>query len=163
MLFRSRKLWLQPFFEALLATLSPVTQRARCKVLLTCPSDLALVTEPGSLGQVISNLVVNATLHAFEGRTERELRIEVSRMEQRVLVRVADNGCGMSAEASARVFSPFFTTRRASGGSGLGLFSARRVTQEVLAGHIDLLSTNGQGTAFLISLPWLEQPPPGRG
>ena len=158
-----RKLWLQPFFEALLATLSPVTQRARCKVLLTCPSDLALVTEPGSLGQVISNLVVNATLHAFEGRTERELRIEVSRMEQRVLVRVADNGCGMSAEASARVFSPFFTTRRASGGSGLGLFSARRVTQEVLAGHIDLLSTNGQGTAFLISLPWLEQPPPGRG
>lgn len=157
-----RKLWLLPFFEALLATLSPITHRARCTVRLTCPSDLALFTEPGSLGQVVSNLVVNATLHAFEGRTERELRIEVSRQDQQVLVRVADNGCGMSAEASARAFSPFFTTRRASGGSGLGLFSARRVTQEVLGGDIELQSTSAQGTAFLISLPWLERPPAGR-
>lgn len=157
-----RKLWLLPFFEALMATLSPITHRARCTVRLTCPSDLALFTEPGSLGQVVSNLVVNATLHAFEGRSERELRIEVSRQDQRVLVRVADNGCGMSAEASARAFSPFFTTRRASGGSGLGLFSARRVTQEVLAGDIELQSTSAQGTAFLICLPWLERPPAGR-
>lgn len=157
-----QKLWLLPFFDALLATLSPITHRARCTVRLTCPSDLALFTEPGSLGQVVSNLVVNATLHAFEGRTERELRIEVSRQGQQVLVRVADNGCGMSAEASARVFSPFFTTRRAAGGSGLGLFSARRVTQEVLGGDIELQSSSAQGTAFQISLPWLERPPAGR-
>ncbi len=106
-----------------------------------------------SLGQVITNLVVNATLHAFEGQSDRVLNIEAMRVEQRVVIRVADNGAGMSPEAIMRAFTPFFTTRRASGGSGLGLFSARRVVENVLGGTIEMQSTPGMGTEFTISLP----------
>ncbi len=153
-----RKLALLPWFESLLMTLSPVTHRAQCVVRLTCPSDLATYTEPGSLGQAITNLVVNATVHAFEGRSDRELRIEISRVERQIVIRVSDNGTGMSAEASARVFSPFFTTRRESGGSGLGLFSARRVVEEVLGGKITMQTTPGEGTTFEITLPYLDRP-----
>jgi len=154
-----RKLWLPPFFESLLATLSPITHRAHCTVRVTCPSDLALFTEPGSLGQVITNLVVNATVHAFEGLAVRELHIEASLQAQQVVIRVADNGNGMPSEAAARAFTPFFTTRRAAGGSGLGLFSARRVTEEVLNGTLEMASTPGQGTVFRINLPFLDRPP----
>ncbi|MEN9779618.1 MAG: hypothetical protein RL014_766 [Pseudomonadota bacterium] len=154
-----RKVGLQPLFDSLLVTLSPITHRARCAVHVTCPSDLSIYTEPGSLGQVITNLVVNATLHAFEGRDSRELRIEASVVAGQVVIRVADNGNGMNAEAAARAFTPFFTTQRASGGSGLGLFSARRVVEDVLGGSIVMRNQPGQGVTFEITLPLHDQPP----
>jgi signal transduction histidine kinase len=102
---------------------------------------------------VLTNLVVNATLHAFEGRTQRELHIEASQLTNAVSICVADNGNGMTSEAIAHVFEPFFTTRRDSGGSGLGLFSARRVVENVLGGSIDMHSVRGEGTKFQILLP----------
>lgn len=154
-----RKVTLLPLLEALLVTLSPITHRARCSVRLTCPIDLATYTEPGSLGQVLTNLVVNATVHAFDGREDREVRIEVSRVERQIEIRIADNGNGMGAEAVSRAFTPFYTTRRETGGSGLGLFSARRVVEEVLGGTIAMQSTLGVGTAFLIVLPIADTPP----
>ena len=153
-----RQVGMLPLFESLLVTLSPITHRARCEVRLTCPADLMLYTEPGSLGQALTNLVVNAAVHAFGGRSERELRIEATRQERQVVIRLSDNGNGMSPEATARAFSPFFTTRRAAGGSGLGLFSARRVVEDVLGGSIELRSEPGKGTAFRIVLPVLESP-----
>lgn len=154
-----RKVQLLSLFDTLLVTLSPITHRARCAVRLTCPSDLTTYIEPGSLGQVITNLVVNATVHAFEGRDDRELRIEVSRVERQIEIRVSDNGNGMSAEALARVFTPFHTTRRESGGSGLGLYSARRVVEEILGGSISIHSAAGHGTVFQILLPLMDRPP----
>ena len=72
---------------------------------------------------------------------------------QRLLIEVADNGIGMSQEALAKAFTPFFTTNRGSGGSGLGLFSSRRVVEEVLGGRITVTSQTGQGTQFQILLP----------
>lgn len=159
----SRKEWqkvnLLSMLNSLLLTLSPITRRSGCVVKVTCPTDLTFYSEPGSLGQVITNLVVNATLHAFEGQTQRLLNIEATRIEQRVVIRVADNGAGMSPEAITRAFTPFFTTRRTSGGSGLGLFSARRVVENVLDGSIEMHSKPGVGTEFLISLPIFERPP----
>lgn len=159
----SRKEWqkinLLSMLNSLLLTLSPITRRSGCVAKVTCPTDLTFYSEPGSLGQVITNLVVNATLHAFEGQTQRLLNIEATRIEQRVVIRVADNGAGMSPEAITRAFTPFFTTRRAFGGSGLGLFSARRVVENVLGGSIEMQSMPGTGTEFLISLPIFERPP----
>lgn len=154
-----RKIALQPLFESLLVTLSPITHRAGCTVRVTCPNDLTLYSEPGSLGQVLTNLVVNATLHAFEGRTHRELHIEATQRNKAVTIRVSDNGNGMNPEAIAHAFQPFFTTRRDSGGSGLGLFSARRVVEHVLGGTIDMHSAHGEGTSFQIVLPLLKRPP----
>ena len=149
---------LLPLLESLLVTLSPITQRARCEVRLSCPSTLKLYTEPGSLGQVLTNLVVNATVHAFEDQAERRLTLEASLSGGQLLLDVSDNGIGMNSEARTRAFTPFFTTKRASGGSGLGLFSARRVVEDVLGGTIELRTGVGEGTTFRITLPLKEQP-----
>jgi PAS domain S-box-containing protein len=151
-----RRVVLLPFFEELLVTLSPITHRESCNVRLTCPSNLTTYTEPGSLGQMVTNLVVNATVHAFDGRDHRELSIEVSQVGHTIEIRLSDNGNGMSAEALAKAFTPFYTTRRELGGSGLGLFSARRVVEEVLGGTIAVQSSRGAGTSFLIVLPLLD-------
>ena len=148
-----RPVRLHDLLESLALTLSPLMRRSRCQLRVNCPAALTLITNPGALARAISNLLVNATIHAFEGREERRVSIDVDADDQRVRILVADNGIGMSEEAAMRAFEPFFTTRRASGGSGLGLFSCRRTIEQMLDGRITLRTRPGYGTEFTIDLP----------
>ena len=144
---------LASLLESLVVTVSPLMKRASCRVDLNCPQGLKLFTEAGSISQAITNLLINATLHAFEGREDRRIAIEAHGDDQAIHLVVSDNGNGMSEEAAIKAFTPFFTTKRASGGSGLGLFSCRRVVEEVLGGKIRFESAAGAGTRFFITLP----------
>jgi PAS domain S-box-containing protein len=148
-----RRVDLKSFLDTMLVSVSPLMKRARCEVAVSCPEHLMLRTEPGSLGRALTNLLVNATIHAFEGRDERQVRIDVTPLEDGVRISCADNGVGMSEEAVTKAFTPFFTTRRGAGGSGLGLFSSRRTVEQVLGGKLTLESTLGAGTIFHIDLP----------
>jgi signal transduction histidine kinase len=99
---------------------------------------------------VISNLMDNARQHG--GPTVR-VRIEVQKdnASPNLLVRVIDDGKGISPANAARIFTPFFTTARETGGSGLGL----SIVKSLLAAHdgsIELLPSNS-GATFLLRLP----------
>lgn len=144
---------LRAFFDTLVVSLSPITKRAGCAVAIKCPSGLSIVTEPGSLSQVVMNLIVNATIHAFGPGPDRRIDIAAEENDQKVLVTIADNGIGMSDDVIAKVFTPFFTTKRSSGGSGLGLFSAKRTAESVLGGRLTFKSEVGKGTVFTLELP----------
>lgn len=148
-----RRIELKSFLESMLVSLSPLMRRARCAVALECPANVFVRTEPGSLGRALTNLIVNATIHAFEGRDDRRIRLAVEPAGDRIRITCADNGAGMSEEAVAKAFTPFFTTKRRSGGSGLGLFSSRRTVEQVLGGVISMESTLGHGTVFRIEIP----------
>ncbi len=148
-----RNVTVKPFLESLLLSVSPIMKRARCEVVLECPDGFNFYTEPGSLGRVITNLVVNASIHAFEGLEDRRVRVTVQPRSEGVLIEVADSGNGMSEEALSKAFTPFFTTSRGTGGSGLGLFSSRRIVEHVLGGRITFRSHAGQGSTFSIDLP----------
>lgn len=155
------KVDLRAFLDSLIVSVSPLLRRQHCQVELLCPAHLQVYTETGALTQVISNLLINATLHAFDGQADRQIRVAVTPDAAQLLIEVADNGKGMSEEAMNKAFSPFFTTRRHAGGSGLGLFSSRRAVEQVLGGRISVTSTPGHGTTFHIVLPL--KPPPVRG
>lgn len=144
---------LRSLLDSLLVSLSPVMKRTKCTVNLDCPAGLQLYTEPGSVSQALTNLMINATVHAFDNIDERRIDIRVTDVGDEVLITVADNGNGMSEEAAVKAFTPFFTTKRASGGSGLGLFSSRRVVEEVLGGRMTFDTHKGRGTVFMIHLP----------
>ena len=149
-----RKIQLKPFIESLMLSISPIMKRAQCEVTADCPNNLYFFTDPGSLSQVITNLVINSSLHAFEGIANRQVRVIIThREDQSIRIEVSDNGKGMSEEALTKAFSPFFTTNRSSGGSGLGLFSSRRIVEKVFGGQITLASHPGAGTTFYIDLP----------
>ncbi|MFP5514814.1 MAG: ATP-binding protein, partial [Alphaproteobacteria bacterium] len=64
-----------------------------------------------------------------------------------------DNGRGMSEEDCARVFEPFFTTRRGRGGSGLGLHIVHNLVVGVLKGSITVDSVLDRGTSFTLLFP----------
>jgi PAS domain S-box-containing protein len=141
------------FLDTLIVSVSPLIRRAGCEVRIACPEGLAQYTEPGALGRVLTNLLVNASIHAFEGRDERRVQLDVCILADTLRISCTDNGNGMTEEAMAKVFTPFFTTRRASGGSGLGLFSSRRTVETVLGGKLTMETRAGSGTAFHIDLP----------
>lgn len=70
-----------------------------------------------------------------------------------VLIRIADNGEGMSEDVKACLFDPFFTTKPVGKGTGLGLSISRQIVVEKHAGQLQCVSAPGEGTEFWIELP----------
>lgn len=117
--------------------------------------------EPAQLEQVVLNLVVNAQDAMPSGGTI-EIRVraepgEAGTVSPRVLIEVADDGPGMTAEVRARIFQPFFTTKAEGRGTGLGLALVERLVLEA-DGQIEIDTAPGRGTAFQIRLPAAAQP-----
>ena len=124
-------------------------------------SNTTLDVDPRRLRQVLTNLVENAIRHTDPGGriTVRPLRVDSST----VTIEVVDSGVGIPAEHLARIYDRFYrvdnSRNRSTGGSGLGL----AITKELVLAHggsIDVTSTVGVGTSFVISLP---VPPPTGG
>jgi signal transduction histidine kinase len=66
------------------------------------------------------------------------------------MLTIADNGIGMDSEERARIFSPYFTTKKS--GTGLGLYIAQKIIKDH-GGRIQIESQKGKGTAFTITFP----------
>ena len=91
-------------------------------VSVECEPDLAMNSYPGPYGQVLTNLVLNAAVHAFPDGAGGSVHIAAQASgRDKVEVVFSDDGCGMSPEVRRQVFDPFFTTRRDQGTTGLGL------------------------------------------
>ena len=71
----------------------------------------------------------------------------------RIEIRVRDNGVGIPDEVKAKIFNPFFTTKPAGEGTGLGLSLSHDVIVKQHGGRIEALSVPGEFTEFLITLP----------
>ena len=108
---------------------------------------------PGPFGQVITNLINNALLHAFDHREHGQMALSAHRVgENRVLVVFRDNGAGIAEEHRQRVFDPFFTTKLGQGGSGLGLSISYNIVTSLLGGQITM-DSGAEGTTFTLDLP----------
>lgn len=105
--------------------------------------------DAAALNQVWLNLLDNA-LHAV-GKTGT-IRISTERVQDELVITVADSGPGIAPEHLGRIFEPFFSTRPAGEGSGLGLALSRRIVVQH-RGTIIVSSEAGKGTKFAVSLP----------
>jgi two-component system, NtrC family, sensor kinase len=99
------------------------------------------------LREAILNLIINAIQSMPEGG---KLAIFTDTADNAVRVKIVDTGMGMSKEAQANLFTPFFTTK--SRGLGLGLCITKAIIQEH-SGSIQVFSEIGQGTTFIVNLP----------
>ena len=135
------------------ATLQPACQRGGHRLQLDCLGEAELEGFPGTLFQIVASLAGNALAHAFEEGGGGTLRVRIDASGDPVELLVEDDGRGMPAEVAARAFDPFFTTRRGSGASGLGLHIVHSLVTRVLGGSIELDSTPGRGSRFRIRFP----------
>jgi signal transduction histidine kinase len=111
------------------------------------------------LGQVLTNLVLNAVEAMVPGASGNELRVVVRSVDGRARIEVQDTGAGIAPEVLPHLFEAFFTTRSETGGTGLGLALSKRIIEEHL-GTLSVRSTPGVGTVFTIDLPLLVESPP---
>ena len=122
---------------------------------------------PGELNQVFLNILSNA-IEAFEMmndcskenllpaiaiRTSLLDSSEEEQKSQKIVIRIADNGPGMTEEVKARLFDPFFTTKPVGQGTGLGLSISYQIVVEHHHGVLTCSSALGQGAEFYIEIP----------
>ncbi|WP_448190264.1 sensor histidine kinase [Azospirillum sp. sgz301742] len=137
-----------------LFTLSPAWKRSGHRVEVECPPGIAVDGYPGALSQALSNLVMNALVHAYpEGRIGT-LRIAATAPDYATVELVfEDDGRGIPAADLEHVFEPFFTTRRSAGSTGLGLHIVHNLVTGALGGTIAVTSRPNAGTRFTIRFP----------
>jgi predicted ATPase/signal transduction histidine kinase/tRNA A-37 threonylcarbamoyl transferase component Bud32 len=119
----------------------------------------------GQLNQVFMNLLANA-IECFEesnqGRTYAEIEAlpntiaiitQVSEDSNSVVIKIKDNGQGMSSEVKSKIFDHLFTTKGVGKGTGLGLSISRQIVEETHGGKLTCESVLGEGSEFAIALP----------
>lgn len=150
----AREIALSSYIHEVLTSLKPKLRGTQHQVQVNCPEDLSMLTVPGALSQVITNLVMNSLIHAFDSGAPGIMQINVEMLSnQRVQLEYRDDGAGIPEHLQCKVFNPFFTTKRGSGGSGLGMHIVYNLVHNVLGGQIALWSAPQQGVRFTLTLP----------
>ncbi|OUL32643.1 AAA family ATPase [Nostoc sp. 106C] len=118
---------------------------------------------PGQINQVFMNILANAIDAIDESYQGRECKnsqeilhcitITTETADTQIVMRIADNGIGMSPEVKERIFDRLFTTKMAGKGTGLGLAIAHQIVVEKHGGLLTVNSTPDEGTEFIITLP----------
>jgi signal transduction histidine kinase len=140
--------------EQILASLRPGLKKSKVELSLDIPEGIVMDSYPGPLGQVLTNLFLNAATHAFPDGAPGSINIEVKRVgAASVQLSFHDDGRGMTPDVQRRAFDPFFTTRRSQGGTGLGLHIVYNLVTARLGGEIALQSRPNGGTTFRITVP----------
>jgi signal transduction histidine kinase len=140
--------------DQIIASLRPVLKRSPITLTVDVPEGLVVDGFPGSYGQILTNLFLNAANHAFpDGRSGAITISAKQRGNDDIEIIFADNGAGMTPDVQRQAFDPFFTTRRNEGGTGLGLHIVYNLVTQQLGGRMMLESRLGQGTTFRIIMP----------
>jgi signal transduction histidine kinase len=140
--------------DQIIASLRPALKKASITLSVEVPESVVIDGYPGSYGQILTNLFLNAANHAFaDGRSGAITISAKPRGNDDVEIIFADNGAGMTPDVQRQAFDPFFTTRRNEGGTGLGLHIVYNLVTQQLGGRMMLDSRPGQGTTFRIIMP----------
>ena len=140
--------------EQVIASMQSRLLKSRSSLAIEMPPDIIMDSFPGPYGQVLTNLIFNAITHGFTDGPGGHMLIRARRLAmEQVEITFADDGSGIPDEVQRHVFDPFFTTGRAKGSTGLGLYIVHNVVTQQLGGRIKLVSTPGKGTTICMTLP----------
>lgn len=147
---------LNKWLDTQLSSLRPLMKQNGVKLNAQIDDEVInLKTYPSKLSQVLVNIAQNAAVHGFDGEhsDNKELSIHLTQNKDNVFVSIKDNGKGIPTDIKNKIFDPFFTTKRNSGGTGLGLSIVHSIVTGTLDGTIDVNSSEGVGTEFVLTLP----------
>ncbi len=136
--------------EAVRLTRTAVEPAAKLLLdLAPMPPVLGVATR---LGQVLTNLLLNAARATTGGPDQNEIRITTRFASDKVNVLVSDTGAGIEPDVLPHIFDPFFSTHEGSGGMGLGLAMCERIVHDH-GGALTVETQLGKGTTFHLELP----------
>ncbi|ELS31429.1 MULTISPECIES: trifunctional serine/threonine-protein kinase/ATP-binding protein/sensor histidine kinase [Pseudanabaena] len=144
---------IKEYLEEILLNLQPKLKRTKINVRIDCEDNIILDSYPGMISQIVTNLVMNSLIHAYDPDDKGTIIFTISKIEDRLLFEFSDNGKGIASDNLGKIFDPFYTTKRGQGGSGLGLHIVFNIITQKLQGNITCKSQVGVGTKFLIQIP----------
>ena len=150
---------LKSYLEQLIDSLTPQLKVNKHKVVVHSEGEIKLNSFPGAIAQIFSNLIMNSVLHGFKhtknGLITISLEVKSQAEQEFVHIDYLDNGSGITSSAQKKVFDPFYTTARGSGGSGLGMSISYNLVVNNLNGEIHCIDSyeGANGAHFQIQLP----------
>ena len=141
---------IEPFMKGLLSLVSKDLIKDGIAVEMTASfQGITALVDPRALQQVMLNLITNS-VDALEGRENARIDFDLDEIRGQILLKVIDNGDGMSRQQQEDLFKPFFTFK--AGGTGLGLVIVKKMLAEMDCG-IEIESRKGVGTTVTLFLP----------
>ncbi len=107
---------------------------------------------PQDIGRVLLNLINNA-FYAVRNIEKPLVTLVTEKSDNQIIIKVKDNGVGMSNEVQSKIFQPFFTTKPTGQGTGLGLSLAYDIVTKGHGGTLEVESKEGEGAEFIVKLP----------
>jgi len=149
-----REFELNSYIKEVVSTLNNEMTHNNVKLFLDLQDeDIAMSSYPGSIAQIIINLLQNSLLHGFEGDIEGHITLKSQSTDRNALIICEDDGKGVNKEVIHKIFEPFITTKRNQGGTGLGLNITYNLVTQNLQGTIKLDTDYKDGARFIISIP----------
>ncbi|MBF0457744.1 MAG: GAF domain-containing sensor histidine kinase [Nitrospirae bacterium] len=150
--WEKRKFNLKSYLNDIVMSLRPQLRRTPHVITINCDDALELNSYPGAFAQIITNLLMNSMLHAYDEGSAGQILIEAVPQDDEIVLRYRDDGKGIHEANIKKIFDPFFTTKRGQGGSGLGLYITFNIVTQTLKGTIICESEAGM-TTFTVTLP----------
>lgn len=151
-----RDIDLKEYCDEILNSLTPKFRQSAITVHNQCDEQIKISTYAGAIYQILSNLLINSLVHAYTENQEGEIIIKAYINSGKVIIDYHDDGKGINPEHIGKVFEPFYTTNRGSGGSGLGLSIVYNLVTALLNGKIDAKKNESKGAHFCIQIPFME-------
>jgi PAS domain S-box-containing protein len=143
--------------DEVVALMMPKLRKTLHQLEISIPENISMDSFPGPIEQIVSNLINNSILHAFEEGKPGLMKLVAVQQDQNVRIEFSDNGKGIPDQYLNRIFDPFFTTKLGRGGTGLGLNIVHNIVKNMLGGQIEVstfgIEQAGTGTIFVITLP----------
>ncbi len=140
------RVYVRDLFENLSQLMQPTLQQKNIDIdVILKDTDLILEADTNLVEQVLINLMVNA-IEAIKDTPNPHIILSATRSaNQKVVIKIADNGSGIPADVLDKIFIPFFSTKKS--GSGIGLSLCKQIMM-LHKGNVQVQSTEGEGTVF---------------
>jgi len=139
---------LKEYINSILFSIDNIIKQTNLKIEIICDDNVNINSYPGALSQIITNLIINSSIHGFKEKEKGDILIEFTQKDNEILFVYKDNGQGIEEKNLEKIFDPFFTTNREKGGTGLGLHIIYNIITHTLKGNIQCVSKKGDGVKF---------------
>ncbi|WP_415887411.1 ATP-binding protein [Neptuniibacter sp. QD37_6] len=151
---QKRDINLRDYIQDVLLSLKPTYKNAPVEVRNNIAPEIELNVDAGAIAQIVTNLITNSLMHGFkDAMIAGTIVLSSETTTDEYILIYMDDGKGISAEVQQHVFEQFYTTRKGSGGTGMGMYIIQELVKERLLGNIKFNSDEGEGINIRIALP----------
>lgn len=141
------------YLDEIINSIRPKYKKIDSLLTLTVDPEIRLYTYPGAISQIMTNLINNSVVHGFDGKQEGKIMVVVEKGQPGyVRISYQDSGIGLTEESREKLFTPFFTTKKHKGSSGLGMHIVYNAVVKTLGGAIEVMNLK-KGFGVVIEIP----------